>query len=177
MLKSGIDLRSKKFRGLLFLKSVIVILSLVFLLPGCMPDDPVQFKGIEKIKIGKVSREGVSITLMARLSNPNNLSFTVQDANLDVLVNKTSLGKILLKEPIRIKRKSEAVYAFEVEANYADLLTGGIAGLFNMVMKQKINGSCSGWIKVKSMGMKRTIPVSFNGEIPIEGDHGIKIER
>jgi hypothetical protein len=64
-----------------------------------------------------------------------------------------------------------------VEANYADLLTGGIAGLINMVMKQKIKGSCQGWIKVRSMGITRTIPVSFNGDIPIEGDHGIKIVR
>jgi LEA14-like dessication related protein len=153
------------------------IISLLLLLSSCMPNEPVKFNGIDKIKIGKVNKEGVSITLFAKLANPNNASFTVKDADIDVMVNNTSLGKIKLKEPIRVKRKTEEVYAFEVEANYADLLTGGIAGLINMVMKQKIKGSCQGWIKVRSMGITRTIPVSFNGDIPIEGDHGIKIVR
>ena len=124
-----------------------------------------------------MNKEGVSITLFARIGNPNNNSFIVNEADINVNVNSTTLGKIKLKEPIRIKRKSNEVYAFEVSANYADLLSGGISGLITMVMKQKIKGGCSGWIKVKSMGVSRTIPVSFNGDIPIEGDHGIKIER
>ncbi len=142
-----------------------------------MPNEPIQFKGIEKIKIGKVNKEGVAITLYARLANPKNFSFSVKEADIDVMLNKTSIGKITLQKPIRIKRKTEEVYAFEVEANYADIMSGGIAGLINLVMKQKIQGGCSGWIKVRSMGLTRTIPVSFNGEIPIEGEHGLKIVR
>jgi LEA14-like dessication related protein len=148
---------------------LIPVLAIVFLMGGCIPEDPVELRKLEQIKFRNISKEGISLDIVALIENKTAYKFKVSDAHLDIMLNQVSIGKVRLKEDCIIKRKSSQPYTFNVETKYSDLLAGGIASLVNLAFKKKIRCSCKGWIEAGKWGVKRKIPVEFDEEVDFEG--------
>lgn len=127
----------------------------------------VEFKKIESFKLLNTDNKGATVELYIVLKNPNKMSITVSDVDMDVKVNQTNVGKIKLTEKVKIAANSEKANRFVVKAGYADMAVGGFSSLLSIIMSKKVNITCSGNIKAKAMGVSKTMPVDFKGEVPL----------
>jgi LEA14-like dessication related protein len=127
----------------------------------------VEFKKIESFKLLNTDNKGATVELFILLKNPNKMAITVSDLDMNVVVNQTNVGKIKLTEKVRINANSEKAHRFIIKANYTDMAVGGFSSLLSIIMSKKVNINCNGNIKAKAMGVSKTMPVDFKGEVPL----------
>jgi LEA14-like dessication related protein len=142
-----------------------IVVTGLFLLSSCISKEPVEFNKIDHIKIRNISKESIEVEIGAILRNPHNLNFSIRKADIDLSINNSSLGRLKLAEPVKIKKRSENNYDFTVKATYTDLLVGGVSSIVSMIFKQKVQCRCKGTMTIRSMGITRTIPVEYDGEV------------
>jgi len=127
----------------------------------------VEFKKVESFKLLKIDNKGALVELFILLKNSNNMAITVADLDMNVMVNQTNIGKVKLEEKVRINAHSEKAHRFVIKANYSDLAVGGFSSLLSIIMSKKVNISCNGNIKAKALGVSKTMPVDFKGDVPL----------
>jgi LEA14-like dessication related protein len=127
----------------------------------------VEFKKVESFKILNTDKKGASAELYVMLKNPNRMSITVSDIDLDLTVNQSNVGKIKLAEKVKIEGRSEKSHRFVINAKYSDLAVGGFSSLLSIIMSKKVNIACSGNIQARAMGVSKTMPVNYKGEVPL----------
>jgi LEA14-like dessication related protein len=144
---------------------VYLILSL-FYLSSCTFKE-VEFKKVESFKLLNTDKQGATVELFILLKNPNKMAITVADLDMQVMVNQTNIGKIKLAEKVKINAKSEKAHRFVIKANYSDIAVGGFSSLLSIIMSKKVNINCNGNITAKAMGVSKTMPVDFKGDVPL----------
>ncbi len=127
----------------------------------------VEFKKVESFKILKTDTKGAVVELLILLKNPNAMAITVADLNMNVTVNQTNIGKIKLAEKVKINARSEKAHRFVINANYSDLAVGGFSSILSLILSKKVNVSCNGNIRAKALGITKTMPVDFKGDVPL----------
>lgn len=150
----------KNLKPLSFL--VIVLLSL----SACTFKE-VEFKKVESFKLLNTDSKGAVVELYILLKNPNKMAITVNNLDMNVMVNQTNIGKIKLAEKVKINAKSEMAHRFVIKANYSDIAVGGFSSLLSIIMSKKVNLTCNGNITARAMGISRTMPVDFKGDVPL----------
>jgi LEA14-like dessication related protein len=153
------------------MKRFFYFLPVIFLLSAC-GFKPVVPTGVQDIKFGKMDfmKGIVVLDLGLKIDNPNAIAFTVYGSELDITVGKTALGKVSVLDKFKIKRKCEDVYRVKVTAQVKDILTG-LPTLLATIAKKQSNVSVKGWIKVGSLGMRKTFPVEIKqNDVPVEND-------
>jgi LEA14-like dessication related protein len=149
-----------------FLKPFLLLVIVLFQLSSCTFKE-VEFKKVESFKLLKTDNKGATVELFILLKNPNKMAITVSDLDMQVMVNQTNLGRINLAEKVKINAKSEKAHRFVVEAKYSDIAVGGFSSLLSIIMSKKVNLSCNGSIKAKALGVSKTMPVDFKGDVPL----------
>lgn len=150
-----------KFAQLLLLPALFL-----FLFSSCTFKE-VEFKKVESFKLLKTDNKGATVELFILLKNPNKMAITVSDLDMQVMVNQTNIGKINLAEKVKINARSEKAHRFVIHANYSDIAVGGFSSLLSIIMAKKVNLSCNGSIKAKALGVSKTMPVDFKGDVPL----------
>ncbi len=145
---------------------VCLILLPIIMLSSCTFQE-VEFKKIESFKLIKVENTGALVELNVSLNNPNRIAFTVHDVDMNVFINQTNIGKVNLQEKVKIPGHSSKTHRFLIKANYGDLAVGGFSSILSAVLSKKINFSCQGNIKGSSYGISKTVPVNYQGDVPL----------
>lgn len=151
------------------ISKLLLFLAVVGMFASCGYKN-VEFKKVESFKILKTDKSGALVELNVLLKNPNAVAFSLTEANFDVIINQTSIGKVDLTERVRVKGHSESVHRFVVRANYQDLAVGGFSSLLSILLSKKVALKCTGIVKARAMGMSRSFPVEYSGEVPIAFD-------
>jgi LEA14-like dessication related protein len=154
---------------MLYLKKtnqLILLFVSFFLLTSCTFKE-VEFKKVESFKLLNTDKQGATVELFILLKNPNKMAITVSDLDMQVMVNQTNIGKIKLAEKVKINARSEKAHRFVIKANYSDIAVGGFSSLLSIIMSKKVNISCNGNIKAKALGVSKTMPVDFKGDVPL----------
>lgn len=154
----------------MFNKSILkkfVFLSLIILNFSSCTFKEIEFKKVESFKLLNTDSKGAVVELNILLKNPNSMAVTVLDLDMNVMVNQTNMGKIKLSEKVRIKAHSEKIHRFVIKANYSDIAVGSFSSLLSIIMSKKVNLSCNGNITAKVIGVSKTMPVEFKGDVPL----------
>jgi LEA14-like dessication related protein len=149
-----------------FLKLFAIFFTIIVAFSSCKFKE-VEFKKVESFKLLKTDNKGAIVELFILLKNPNNMSITVSDLDMNVMVNQTNIGKINLEQKVKINARSEKAHRFVIKANYSDIAVGGFSSLLSIIMSKKVNISCNGNIKAKALGVSKTMPVDFKGDVPL----------
>ncbi|HRH67229.1 MAG TPA: hypothetical protein PLU53_13080 [Bacteroidia bacterium] len=114
-----------------FLSSSIYCILILFL-SSCFSTLPVEFKKIDQLSISSgENKAAVNFNLL--LKNPNNWGFRIITVETEMLIDRHSLGNVILPKNFRIKGKSEAGIPIQITTTTQDLLAvlpGSLATLF-----------------------------------------------
>ncbi len=118
---------------------------LLFTLSSC-----IEFEQVEVVSIGKITLETfegstADINVDIELENENFFGIKIKPSTLDVYVEEEYVGKAILKEKVKIKRKSTQLYNAKIKLE-------GESGILRKVMKYalrkdlkiRINGNVKG---------------------------------
>lgn len=143
------------------------MLALLFVLTSCLTYKDVEFDGIEDVSVDKFGKDGIELTLKARVKNPNNYAINIADTDLTLSLNGKELGEAVLMDNVRLKKKSDEVQSVRVKAKF-DKGSGGILGVIMSVMtggQAKI--SVKGEVKAKAFMVAKKVPVEFTENIKL----------
>ena len=150
-------------------KYIFILLSLSLTLLSCGDFQEVTFSGIENVKILQLSQQGAEVEITAKIKNPNRESFTIYPTDMDVELGGIDAGKAHLSSRVKIKGKSDAVYAFKIKSDFSKLSIADLPKLMSIAMSKNIKISLKGNLRVGKLFVKKKYPVDMNQSVPLEG--------
>lgn len=112
----------------------------------------------EKIEIEELSMKAVKLKIMVPIENPNNFSFKLKNANLDLIVNKKNVGGVKKVEKLKIPANSNQSYPVSFELSTSDAFTT-ILFLMNELKSRSPELEVTGHITVSAFGIPKRIKV------------------
>lgn len=95
-----------------------IILPLLF--SSCISDE-ITVGDPQDLRIEELSMNGIKLIVFLPINNPNQISFNLLSADIDVYLNNRKLGKVNSLDRIKIPRVSHEIYPvfFEIEPSKA----------------------------------------------------------
>jgi LEA14-like dessication related protein len=143
----------------------ILISSLFF--ASCGDFEEVQFSGVDKVEITKLSQQGAEAEITAKIKNPNNTSFTIYKSDLNVSLNGLDAGVAHLTDNVKIKSNSEELYTFKVKSDFSSLSLADLPQLISIATSKNVKVGLKGNLLVGKFFYKRSVPVEVNENVPL----------
>jgi len=99
-----------------------------------------DFKGIEKVRVGKVGLLQTTINLDAHYFNPNHSKFRLKNASGDVWIDSIFLGHFVVDTLTRIPANSDFRVPVKLAADMPFFLKNDIKAMLNKDVWVKIEG-------------------------------------
>lgn len=142
-------------------------LGVLILASSCSGLKPLTISEIESVNMAGMKGSAVLVKATFRVQNPNKYGFTVRNADMDVFLNNSSIGKAKIDGNIRIPRKSDKSYTVNIEANLAQMMFGGL-----------MNMGKSGASKVRLKGEIRASKFFFfRKKFPVDVEKSVNLSK
>ncbi|MBL0104010.1 MAG: LEA type 2 family protein [Bacteroidetes bacterium] len=148
--------------GLSFFLFIVVAFSMT----ACFSTKSVEYRRIEQVELSGSSSPVISFNLI--LQNPNNWSVRLTEINSNVTVENRPVGRLVLPEPIRVKRNSEVTIPVRVELSTLDLLALLPTGLGLISDKKPITTGIVGDLTIKKFLFSKKYPFQYSQKVIIE---------
>lgn len=138
--------------------SWVILIALLF--QSCFEYEDVDFKGMESYNVEEQNNDNILVRLDLRVNNPNKYNITIKKTKLDVSINGKKIGQTEMKNDIKLKKKTEAVYPVRLKMNRGDIMKGAMSslgGLFGGSVKVGVKGN----VKAKAYGIGKKFPLEF----------------
>ncbi len=129
-------------------KKSAFILFIVIFVASCKIQE-VEIGNIQKLRIGDIKKDKISLQFKIPIKNPNNFKFKLSKVDLDLSLNNSELGKIRKIRKIVVPANSNDVHDFYIEIEYKKLLSGTVA-LVGGLLTKKARVKLNGYVKVKA---------------------------
>ncbi len=129
------------------INTTILLIIIFSTLTSCNKLEPLQVNKINKFTIDNKNKATL-VTTEIELYNPNNVRFIIKSTDVDVFVENTYLGKLILTDAIVAKPKQSFTGGFYIEINLPNMLIAGATvlgkikkGEFTVHLKGQATGS------------------------------------
>ncbi|MDD2385297.1 MAG: LEA type 2 family protein [Bacteroidales bacterium] len=140
---------------------IILVLSLGFV--SCSVQN-VVISNPSGIEAEELSMKAVKLKIFIPIENPNNFSFKIKNANLDLLVNGRNVGKITKIDKLKIPANSKETYPVSFEISPKEALTN-VLYLVGELNRRKPELEVNGTITVAKFGIPKRIKVNHKQNI------------
>lgn len=138
-------------------KNLFLSLSISFLLFSCADPKNFEFKGLQDIKIEKISMGKNNIRAKIKYYNPNNFSMVLKQIDCDILMNNQPFTKVHLDTNYIIPANATFLVPAKMEFEMSALVKNSMDILFNKPIKLNIKGQAT-----LSKGIfTKTVPIAF----------------
>jgi LEA14-like dessication related protein len=155
--------------ALIMKKYFLFLLVISFTFSSCGDFQDVTFKGVENVKVVKMSQQGIEVDITARIHNPNKVVFHIYPSDMDATLNDINAGKAHLTNNIRIRSNSEESYTFKIKSDFSSLNMMELPRLMSVVSGKNVKVGLKGNLKVGKFFLKRNYPVDIIKSIPLSG--------
>jgi LEA14-like dessication related protein len=142
-------------------QTIILILAVVLATVSCKQPQALLYKDVQHIKYeghGAV-RPGMSMDVL--LYNPNNFSLKLRDADIDVYVNNSFIGKMfVIKGKYKIPAMGSFLVPLHLDLDLNNVLPNALGLLFKHTAEFKVVGK----IKAGKHGIYIAMPVHYEGQ-------------
>lgn len=154
------------------MKKLIFILSILscIILTSCNDLEEITFEGIEQVNISSFTEKGVEAEIVARIKNPNHLSFTIYKSDMEVMLGDIAVGKASLTDKVKIKGNSDDTYNFKIKSNFSNLNFSDLPTILSMAFSKQMNVGIKGNLKMGNFFMRKNIPVNIIQEVPLDSN-------
>lgn len=146
---------------------ILILVLICTVLAFCTGFRELTIERIEQVNILSFQKDGVEAEIFTRIKNPNHLSFTIYQTDLDVTLNGISAGKACLTNDIEIKRNSSEIYNFKVKSDFSNLNIMDLPKILSMAFSKNLTVGIKGNLKVGKAFIKKDVLVDFSQEVPI----------
>jgi LEA14-like dessication related protein len=150
-------------------KYFLFLLVFSFIFSSCGDFQDVTFKGVEGLKVIKMSQQGIEVEITARIQNPNKIAFHIYPSDMDATLNGMNAGKARLTNNIKIKPNSEDAYVFKISSDFSSLNMMQLPGLMAVLSAKNVKVGLKGDLKVGKVLLKKKYPVDMVKSIPLSG--------
>ncbi len=138
-------------------KYLYPILLLMFFVAACTSPKDFEFKGLQEIKIDKISMGKNNIQAKIKYYNPNNFSMVLKQIDCDILMNNQFFTKVHLDTNFVVPANAQFMVPAKMEFEMSVLVKNSMDILFNKPIKLNIKGNAT-----LSKGIfTKTVPIAF----------------
>jgi LEA14-like dessication related protein len=138
-------------------KYLLAVLTISLLIISCSSPKDFEFKGLQDIKIEKISMGKNKINAKIKYFNPNNFSMVLKQIDCDILMNNQPFTKVHLDTNFVIPANASFMVPAQMEFEMSSLVKNSMDLIFNKPIKLNIKGNAT-----LSKGVfTRTVPIAF----------------
>ena len=138
-------------------KYLYPILLLMFFVAACSSPKDFEFKGLQEIKIDKISMGKNKIKAKIKYYNPNNFSMVLKQIDCDILMNNQAFTKVHLDTNFVIPANAQFMVPAQMEFEMSVLVKNSMDILFNKPIKLNIKGNAT----LSKGFFTKTVPIAF----------------
>ncbi len=138
-------------------KYLYPILLLMFFVTACSSPKDFEFKGLQEIKIDKISMGKNKIQAKIKYYNPNNFSMVLKQIDCDILMNNQAFTKVHLDTNFVIPANAQFMVPAQMEFEMSVLVKNSMDILFNKPIKLNIKGNAT----LSKGFFTKTVPIAF----------------
>ena len=138
-------------------KYLYPILLLMFFVAACSSPKDFEFKGLQEIKIDKISMGKNKIQAKIKYYNPNNFSMVLKQIDCDILMNNQAFTKVHLDTNYIIPANATFLVPAKMEFEMSALVKNSMDILFNKPIKLNIKGNAT----LSKGFFTKTVPIAF----------------
>jgi LEA14-like dessication related protein len=139
----------------------------LFVLSSCTNFEEIKYKGIKSFSLKEFSKDGILLDVVITIDNPNSLSFSVVDTDMDFYLNDTYAGKAVLLNKIKIDSNSEKDYTVNLKADLKNF-GGSLLPVFMQAMfKKTVKVTTKGTVTGKSLLFKKSFAVDASKDLSL----------
>lgn len=138
-------------------KYLLAVLTISLLIISCSSPKDFEFKGLQDIKIEKISMGKNKINAKIKYFNPNNFSMVLKQIDCDILMNNQPFTKVHLDTNFVIPANASFMVPAQMEFEMSSLVKNSMDLIFNKPIKLNIKGNAT-----LSKGIfTKTVPIAF----------------
>ncbi len=138
-------------------KYLLAVLTISLLIISCSSPKDFEFKGLQDIKIEKISMGKNKINAKIKYFNPNNFSMVLKQIDCDILMNNQPFTKVHLDTNFVIPANASFMVPAQMEFEMSSLVKNSMDLIFNKPIKLNVKGNAT-----LSKGIfTRTVPIAF----------------
>ena len=145
----------------------LTITLLAFTLSSCLEYKEVQVVEVIDVGVKDISVNGVAVEVEMQIKNPNNYNIKIIGSNLNLFLKENKMGTANLKNKVTLKKKSTAVYRFNLQSNFNDLALGSIPVLIGLITQNSVEVHIVGDIKAQAKGISKKVPIDFTEKVKL----------
>lgn len=150
----------------LFNYRTLYLAALCLLVVSCNVQ-PLEMGKVESTKLVNYSQKGIEAELGVRIKNPNNFGIKIFEADLDVSINGTPMGKAKLLNKVKIPGNSNEVHTFRIKSEFKNVLSGALGSLLSIMTSKSLQVGVKGEVKGGNLLIRKKYPVELNERISI----------
>jgi len=149
------------------MRNLIYILLLIGIASCSKPEAP-ELKYLENVQVELKSLAEATLHADALLYNPNKNSVIIKSADIDVLMENKSIGKLDMEYNIKVEGYSDFRVPLDVVVQLKDLNINAIGAAFGLMGKSGPELHFLGKIKVKAYGVPFSVKVDHKQKVNIK---------
>lgn len=146
-----------------FLSRLFLFLTLSVLLTSCFKEP--EFKGVQNIVVRELTANGVTVDAEALFFNPNGVSITLEQIDVNLVINDNNVGNVNYTLNQKIEGKSDFKLPITVTFPPKLLYDNLLQGLAGLLTKKEYVVEYKGHVKAKAIGISLKIPVKEKKKI------------
>ena len=137
-------------------------LSLLMLLLVCSCSHPkaLVYKDIQHFKLQSAGLQQSGVSLDIRMFNPNSYGITLKNADVDVFVNGTLLGKLCVNNQCSVPGLDTFLLPVTLNVDMKNVLPNAL----QMFLKSDVDIKLAGTIRAGRRGIYMKVPVNYEGK-------------
>jgi LEA14-like dessication related protein len=152
----------------LYLHKYHIIIVLWIFISSCgLVYEDVKIQSVSNVQIKNLSSRGMNIIMEADIYNPNNYDITIVETDMDVYLNNNKYGKAIVKENVKLPKKSTTTHTFKIDASYENLASGGLNGMLNLFMSKNQKLKLDGKVKARVFFITKSFPFTLEQNVTV----------
>ena len=142
------------------MKRICLNIFLVLTVISCRQPKDLVYKDVQHIKLNGFGINHSTISVDVRMYNPNKYGIQLKDADVDVFVNQTYIGKMFVVNGVyEIPRADTFLLPLNVDVDLKTVLPNALSFLLEKAVVIKLTGK----IKAGKHGVYVSVPINYEG--------------
>ena len=144
------------------MKKGVLLFSIVFIvflgMLSCTTPQSLVYRDVKNFRIGKLSLSQPEVGMDLQFYNPNSYGLTLKDANIDVYLNNTYIGKAALSNQFEVPGLDTFLMPIALTADLKKIFPNALNIIFNKEVDVRLQGNVRA-----GKGVFLNIPINYQG--------------
>jgi LEA14-like dessication related protein len=142
------------------LSLTILAFAFAVVFASCRQPKNLVYQQVQHVKMNGLGLDNSGITMDVKLYNPNRYGIRVKNADVDIYVNQSYVGKMLIiNGNYLIPRTDTFLLPVKVDVDIKNVLPNALRLLFDKTVLVKVTGK----IKAGKHGLYVSVPINYEG--------------